>query len=175
VRRALASSEYNVRRSQCEEAVSILSAHLPGIRTLRDVSPEAFEGLAYHLPIVLRRRAQHVIEECQRVLQGADFLKRGDVQAFGRLIQRSHTSARHLYEVSIPELDLLAETAWQAEGCYGARLTGAGFGGCVVILAETKAAKRIKRILQEAFGSTYERDLDVFETSASQGVQVMGV
>lgn len=175
MRRALASSEYNVRRSQCEEAVSILSAYLPGIRTLRDVSLQSFEGVARHLPVVLRRRARHVIEECQRVLNGAAFLKAGDVQAFGRLIRHSHASARDLYEVSIPELDLLAETAWKVDGCYGARLTGAGFGGCVVILAETKATVRTKRILQEAYASTYARSLHVFETSASQGAQVMDV
>jgi galactokinase len=175
VRRALASSEYNVRRSQCEEAVSILSAFLPGIRTLRDVLPQDFPGVAHHLPVVLRRRAQHVIEECRRVLQGAAFLKAGDVQAFGHLIRRSHASARDLYEVSIPELDLLAETAWGVEGCHGARLTGAGFGGCVVILAEKGATTRIKRVLQDAYASTYERSLHIFETSASQGVQVVGV
>jgi galactokinase len=175
VRRALASSEYNVRRSQCEEAVSILNGYLPGIRTLRDVSPQVFEGLAQHLPVVLRRRAQHVIEECQRVLQGASFLKAGDVKAFGGLIRRSHASARDLYEVSIPELDLLAETAWKVRGCYGARLTGAGFGGCVVILAEKNATERIKDSLQNAYASTYERSLHVFETNASQGVQVMEV
>ena len=173
VRRELATSEYNVRRSQCDEAVATLKAFLPGIRTLRDVSQEDFEMTAHHLPILLRRRAQHVIEECQRVLQGADLLKRGDVAAFGRLIRRSHISARDLYEVSIPELDLLAATAWQVEGCYGARLTGAGFGGCIVVLAEAEAVDDVAAKLRQQYQAVYSRTPRIFTTKAADGVRVM--
>ena len=175
IRRALAASEYNVRRSQCEEAVSILRAHLPGIRSLRDVAPEDFERLAHYLPIVLRKRAQHVVEECQRVLEGARFLREGDVESFGAQIRRSHISARDLYEVSIPELDLLAATAWQTEGCYGARLTGAGFGGCVVALVEAAAVAGVERALKQAYRTGFSRELTVFRTTPSVGVQVADV
>lgn len=173
VRRALASSEYNVRRSQCEDAVNILKSHLPGIRTLRDVAPEDFERLAHHLPIVLRRRAQHVIEECRRVLDGAQYLQRGEIAAFGRLIRHSHISARDLYEVSIPELDLLAANAWQVDGCYGARLTGAGFGGCVVILAHVDAVEEIGLWLQQTYEAAFARTLRIFSTKASDGARVL--
>ena len=173
VRRELANSEYNVRRSQCDEAVELLKSHLPSIRTLRDVSLEAFELNAHHLPIVLRRRAQHVIEECNRVLRGAELLKQGNVTAFGRLIRQSHISARDLYEVSIPELDLLAATAWQIEGCCGARLTGAGFGGCVVVLTEAWAADRVADSLRDAYQATYSREPRIFSTRAADGARVI--
>lgn len=172
IRRALAGSEYNVRRRQCDEAVETLRPYLPSIQTLRDVSPEQFERNAHRLPILLRRRAQHVVEECHRVLQGGKRLKDGDVPAFGRLIRQSHVSARDLYEVSIPELDLLAATAWQTAGCYGARLTGAGFGGCIVVLAEVPAVNKISDRLCEAYQQEYGRTPRIFETIAADGVQV---
>lgn len=174
IRRELASSEYNVRRRQCEEAVSILAGHLPDIRTLRDVSPRALELNAHHLPLTLRRRAQHVVNECRRVLKGAECLKQGQVAAFGRLIEESHRSARDLYEVSIPELDLLAATAWSVDGCYGARLTGAGFGGCIVVLADSGAEASIRQALEDAYQDAFGKAPRIFSTQAADGAGVIG-
>ncbi|MBN1811896.1 MAG: galactokinase, partial [Anaerolineae bacterium] len=134
VRRQLASSEYNVRRAQCEEAVSVLSEYLPGIRALRDVNSDDLERFKRHLPEVIYRRARHVVADNERVLQAAEALREGDVTTVGVLMKACHISLRDDYEVSSPELDVLAEAAWEAEGCYGARLTGAGFGGCAVAL-----------------------------------------
>lgn len=173
IRRALANTEYNVRRRQCEEAVAILKQFLPEIKTLRDVTPEQFELTAHHLPILLRRRAQHVVEECRRVLQGAELLKRGEVVRFGQLIRQSHISARDLYEVSIPELDFLAATAWQSAGCYGARLTGAGFGGCIIVLANAAATDRLAATLRQAYEQGYGRTPRIFATKAAPGVAVV--
>lgn len=173
IRRELASSEYNVRRRQCEEAVSVLAGHLPGVRTLRDVSPRALELNAHRLPLTLRRRAQHVVNECQRVLKGAECLKQSQVAAFGRLIEESHRSARDLYEVSIPELDLLAATAWNVDGCYGARLTGAGFGGCIVVLAASDAEASLRQALEDAYQDAFGRTPQIFSTHASDGARVV--
>lgn len=175
VRRELAGSEYNVRRQQCEEAVEGLRPYLPGIEALRDVTPEAFALYAHRLPMTLRRRAQHVVEECARVLTGAAALRRGDVAAFGETIRRSHASSRDLYEVSIPELDLLAATAWQTGGCYGARLTGAGFGGCVAVLAESEAAPAVEGALRAAYYQEFGRKLNLFQTGVAAGAQVESV
>lgn len=172
IRRALATSEYNVRREQCEKAAAILQSYLPAVQTLRDVSPHQFELIAHHLPILLRRRAQHVVEECHRVLKGAALLKEGRVNEFGRLIRHSHISARDLYEVSIAELDVLAATAWQCEGCYGARLTGAGFGGCVVVLADALAVDDIAARLKEVYEQEFDRTPRMFQTRAADGVQL---
>ena len=173
IRRALASTEYNVRRSQCEEAVAILKESLPEIHTLRDVTPHEFEMNAHRLPLLLRRRAQHVVEECRRVLEGAELLRQGDVASFGGLLRDSHASARDLYEVSIPELDLLAATAWQVDGCYGARLTGAGFGGCIVVLASAEATERIVSALRQAYQASVGRVPRIFETRAAEGASVL--
>lgn len=175
IRRELAGSEYNVRRAQCEEAVSVLASYVPGIRTLRDVSPRDLELNAHHLPPILRRRAQHVVNECRRVLEGAERLKQGQVAAFGRFIDESHMSARDLYEVSIPELDVLAATAWQVDGCFGARLTGAGFGGCVVILAQSHVEKRLRQALEEAYQRIFARTPTVFSTRAADGARVISL
>ena len=172
VRRELAGSEYNVRQEQCQEAVERLQPYLPDIQALRDVTPEAFALHAHRLPITLRRRAQHVVEECGRVLGGAEALRHGDLAAFGELIRRSHASSRDLYEVSIPELDLLAATAWQTSGCYGARLTGAGFGGCVVVVAEATAAPAVEDALRSAYRQEFSRDLNLFQTRVAAGAQV---
>ena len=173
IRRELANSNYNERRRQCEAAVAGLRPYLPGIRALRDVSPEEFALYAHRLEPVLRRRAQHVVEECGRVLAGAVALRAGDVVAFGRAIRRSHASSRDLYEVSIPELDVLAAIAWQTPGCYGARLTGAGFGGCVAVLAQATLADAISYAMQVAYQEEFGRDLTVFSVQAADGAAVI--
>lgn len=169
VERQLAGSAYNTRRAECAEAVAVLQRFRPDITALRDVSPAQLENLAHHLPLPLRRRAQHVVEECARVLEGAADLRRGDVARFGRKLILSHISLRDLYEVSIPELDVLAASAWQTPGCYGARLTGAGFGGCVVALAAAEAAETVADQMRQAFEQTFGRIPTIFTTQAAPG------
>ena len=133
-KRELVDSEYNIRRAQCEEAVSLLKTHLPGIRALRDVTAADFRRYGYTLPPTVRRRAEHVVMENSRVLESVDALRHGKLSLFGRLMNQSHESLRDLYEVSCRELDVLAEAAWRCQGVYGSRMTGAGFGGCTVSL-----------------------------------------
>ncbi len=170
VRRELAASEYNRRRQQCEEAVRILSAHLPDIRALRDVSPEDFARLQYHLPELLRKRTRHVVSENARVLAAAAALQRGDLPHLGQAMRLCHQSLRDDYEVSAPELDLLAETAWQVPGCYGARLTGAGFGGCVIALTTPQAVDGLTAALQSAYQTRFDRRPTVTVCHSADGV-----
>src|SRR5690606_41127914 len=108
-----------------------------------------------------------------RVLEGGRLLQQGDVEAFGVLIRGSHASSRDLYEVSILELDVLAATAWQQPGCYGARLTGAGFGGCVVVLAQTEAVPAITAAMTEAYEAEFGRLPSIFTTRAAEGARVV--
>jgi galactokinase len=169
VERALASSEYNLRRRQCEEAVRLLQEFLPHVRSLRDVGIEQFELHAHYLPLELRRRAQHVVEECARVLTGVEALRRRDMSAFGLLVRKAHISLRDLYEVSIPELDILAATAWQVPGCYGARLMGAGFGGSVLVVSDSEAVAGVQEALGEAFARYFGRTPTVFACQAADG------
>lgn len=173
VRRRLVDLDYNDRRQECSQAVDGLRPHLPGIRTLRDVTRADFELHAHRLPVTLRRRAQHAVEECRRVRDGAAALSRGDLAAFGHLIRRSHESTRDLYEVSIPEIDLLAASAWATDGCYGARLVGGGFGGCVVVLAEASAVDTVRQAMIDAFEEDFGRTPPILSCTIAEGAQVM--
>ncbi len=138
VKHTLASSEYNRRRADCEEAVRILSGAIPGIRALRDVSLAQLESHKSLLPEIVYRRALHVISENGRVIEMADSLKHGEIATCGRLMAESHESLRHLYEVSCAELDLMVELANKRKGILGARMTGGGFGGCTINLVESR-------------------------------------
>ncbi|HVN56335.1 MAG TPA: galactokinase [Anaerolineaceae bacterium] len=173
VRRSLANSAYNERRAACEQAVALLQPYLPGVTTLRDVTPEEFNRLADHLPELVRKRARHVVEECARVDEAIQCLDRGDGAAFGRLMFAGHASLRDLYEVSIPELDLLVELAGSLPGCLGARLTGAGFGGCTVNLVEEQHAEEFIQRLAAGYRAP-GREAQVYLCRASRGAHIRG-
>lgn len=169
VRRSLATSAYNERRAACEEAVERLRPHLPGIQALRDVSVENFSRLAHLLPEVVRRRAQHVVDEIARVEHAVKALKRADVALFGQLMLEGHRSLRDLYEVSTPELDFLVDFAARQPGCWGARLTGAGFGGCTINLVQREWVEPFVRNLQEAYQREVGLNAEVYVCLASAG------
>ncbi|MCS7223293.1 MAG: galactokinase [Armatimonadetes bacterium] len=139
--RALAASEYNIRRSQCQEAVQHLSQLLgKPLRSLRYVSLEDINRHFFDLPDPVGRRARHVVTENQRVLDFVSALKANDLKLAGSLLLQSHQSLRDDYEVSCPELDAMVEAIMSCDGAYGARLTGAGFGGaCITMVDATKA------------------------------------
>jgi galactokinase len=147
-RRGLADSAYNERRAQCAEGARRL-----GVATLRDLDVESFEAQARQLPPLLRRRCRHVVHENDRTVRTVKALRRGDTAAAGRLMNASHTSLRDLYEVSCDELDLMAALAQSQPGCRGARMTGAGFGGCVVALVDRDAVESF----HQTVGTLYER------------------
>jgi galactokinase len=136
---SLAATEYNLRRAQCEEAVRILAEAIPSrsITALRDVTVADLERHADKLSKLLLRRAWHVVSENERVLAAADALRSADLTTLGKLLYASHTSLRDDYQVSSAELDAIVEIASQAEGVYGARMMGAGFGGSALILVRT--------------------------------------
>ncbi len=173
VRRRLAGAEtgYNDRPTECHEAVEQLRPYLPEIRALRDVSEEDYVRHSHHLSMALRRRVRHVVEECRRVRDGAEALRRGDVDAFGELVRQSHLSSRDLYEVSIPELDVLAASAWSVEGCYGARMMGGGFGGCVAAMVEDAAVDAVRTTMMVAFEEEFGRRPEVFTCRVAAGAR----
>lgn len=172
VRRSLATSAYNERRASCEEAVRLLQKDLPGITALRDVTPGEFSRLADQLPEVIRKRARHVVEECARVEKAVKLLEAGDAVGFGQLMYEGHASLRDLYEVSCPELDTLVELASRLPGCLGARLTGAGFGGCTVNLVEENKAADFVYELKSRYQQAKGKQGDVYLCRASQGPTV---
>jgi len=170
VRRALAGSEYRVRRSQCEEAVRLLQPVLPSIRALRDVSEEDLERYGHLLPEVVRRRARHVVSENQRVLDAVAALREANLERVGELFVASHRSLRDDYEVSSPELDAMVEAALEVPGCFGARLTGAGFGGCTVSLVRADAVDDFVFRLARSYQDRTGRKATVYVTRAADGV-----
>jgi galactokinase len=152
-RRGLVDSAYNERRSQCEAA-----ARFFGVRALRDVDLATSSARSSELDPVTRRRARHVVTENARTLAAADALSSGDLRTVGALMNESHVSLRDDFEVSRRELDEMVRIAGAQPGCYGARMTGAGFGGCAVALVEAARAedfvRAVARDYQNAVGLT---------------------
>jgi galactokinase len=134
VRRALATSAYNERRQACERAVAAVRRLDPSVRALRDVDQAMLECGRGLMDEVAFRRASHVVAENARPAKLAAAFARGDLPDAGRLMLDSHASLRDLYDVSCRELDTLVSVSMAQDGCHGARLTGAGFGGCIIAL-----------------------------------------
>jgi galactokinase len=151
VPRTLAGSAYNDRRAECESALTALRLAQPDLRALRDVTPELLATEEGRLKDVELRRARHVVSENQRVLHAAAALRADDIEAFGRLMRASHASLRDDYEVSGPELDAIVDIAVETDGVFGARLTGAGFGGCAVALVAADLAEHAAGTITERY------------------------
>lgn len=156
VRRELALGAFNERVRQCGEAFDHLKRFQPGATCLRDIRQEVFEERRREMSPVAARRAEHVIHEVARTFAARDALLRNDLVGLGAEMSRAHTSLRDLFEVSAPELDQLVQSAVACEGVLGARLTGAGFGGCAVVLlrrgAEAELRERLTVDFERRFG-----------------------
>ena len=136
-KRSLADSKYNERRDECEKALRILREYLPDITCLADVLPEQFEKYSKYIEnIDVRKRAEHVIYENERVIKSKEALIKNDIFTFGVLMNKSHDSLRDLYKVTCKELDTLVDEARKIDGVLGSRMTGAGFGGCTVSIVK---------------------------------------
>jgi galactokinase len=170
IERTLAGSAYNQRRAECDQAVEILKQQLPGIKALRDVTSEQLQAHGHLLSPVVRQRARHVISENERVIAGVSTLQAGNVAEFGRLMNASHASLRDDYAVSIPEMDALVAAAQRVSGCYGSRLTGAGFGGCTVSLVANDAVERFRHEVAAAYLANTGRSATIYVTQAADGV-----
>ena len=153
VRRTLTSGAYNERRAACESAVTAIKAVDPTIRALRDVDAPLLEQAKGRMSDIVFRRARHVVAENLRPVLMADALRQGDLAAAGALMSASHASLRDLYEVSCPELDLLAGIAREHDACFGARMTGAGFGGCAVALVDRAGSEAFAAATVASYGA----------------------
>ncbi|XP_034360358.1 galactokinase [Arvicanthis niloticus] len=166
VRHSLGSSEYPIRRRQCEEVAQAL-----GKESLREVRMEELEAGRELMSKEGFRRARHVVSEIRRTAQAAAALSRGDYKAFGRLMVESHYSLRDDFEVSCPELDQLVEAALSVPGVYGSRMTGGGFGGCTVTLLEASVAPLVVHHMQEQYSGT----ATFYLSQAADGAQVLSL
>ncbi|MBE1443582.1 galactokinase [Paenibacillus sp. OAS669] len=158
-KRGLVDSAYNERRSQCEQAVKDLQQQFPELTLLGQLNLEQFNAYQHLIPDeTVRKRARHVVEEIDRVLQSMKVLEKGDLEAFGQLMIGSHNSLRDLYEVTCLELDVMVEEALKIPGVLGSRMTGAGFGGCTVSLVHEDSVdtfiEQVGRVYKEKTGLT---------------------
>ena len=166
--RSLIHSKYNERKHECETALQKIKTTKPEIQNLCEADILWLDVLSDE---VLKRRARHVISEQLRVNEAVKVLEMNDLSTFGRLMNASHTSLKNDYEVSGIELDTLAETAQQIKGCLGARMTGAGFGGCAIALVHSTAVDELINKVSEKYFSVTGSQCEIYECQVSDGVR----
>jgi galactokinase len=170
-RRELADSKYNERRSECEQALAELQK-VVHIESLGDLTEEQFEEHKHVITNeVVRKRAKHAVYENRRTLRALEELEQGNLSQFGRLIDESHCSLRDDYEVTGKELDTLVEAAWAQTGVVGARMTGAGFGGCAIAIVEKNEVERFIANVGESYEDTIGYEATFYVASIGDGAR----
>jgi galactokinase len=172
-KRSLASSGYNVRRQQCETGVGILQKHNPGLKSLRDVSLGFLNEHRNEMEPIIFQRCEYVVEENGRVQQACEDLHRNDFRSFGQLMYRSHAGLRDGYQVSSPDLDFLVEAASSIDGVLGARMMGAGFGGCTINLVEQKGVENFVDRMKEHYRRRSGKPNNVYVTHIQSGTGLL--
>ncbi|MBV7387884.1 galactokinase [Pasteurellaceae bacterium TAE3-ERU1] len=169
VKHDLVSGEYNTRRQQCEKAAEFF-----GVKALRDVSVAEFKAKEQELVALdkdVGKRARHVVSENQRVLDAVQALENGDLATLGKLMGQSHDSMRDDFEITVPEIDYLVELAQEAIGNEGgARMTGGGFGGCIVALAPADKVENVREHIAKHYRARFGKGETFYVCHASQGV-----
>ena len=166
----LASSEYNVRRDQCNEGVDLISKKFPFIFSLRDVSISLLEECKQLLPVIIYNRCLYVVEENNRVLAMCNALQESDYFRVGELLYESHEGLQHLYEVSCKELDELVEIAKNTPGVLGARMMGGGFGGCTLQIVHNSSVNRFVAIIQKEYYEKHHKQENIIIAELTKGV-----
>ncbi len=172
VKRELASSEYNKRRAECEKGVEILQQWKKGISSLRDVTLEDFKKYEAELPNITQKRCKYVVEENRRVENAVSALMAKDLDTFGILMNASHAGLRDKYEVSCDELNVLTEIAYDIDGVIGARMTGAGFGGCTVNLVEKGSVDELRERIMTEYPNRTKIDPDIYVCNVGDGARI---
>jgi galactokinase len=173
VSHSLASSEYNLRRQQCEAGVAILQQYYPDVLSLRDVQLSQLEA---HREIIEKtdyKRCCFIVRENQRLLDGCHFLKQHNLYAFGQLMYASHAGLSREYEVSCPESDFLVNTIQQLPGVKGARQMGGGFGGCIITLVEKNFTQSFIPEIQKKYEIQFAKTPDCYIMNISEGAHIL--
>jgi galactokinase len=173
VSHTLASSEYNIRRQQCEEGIAILKKHYPDITSLRDIEPAQLLQHKDELPPIVYDRCSYVVYEKERVLASCEALKKNDLTTFGKLMFATHDGLSRLYSVSCTELDFLVECAAHITGVAGARMMGGGFGGCTINIVQADAVENFTQKIQAAFTNLFKKTPDVYVTQIEDGAKII--
>ena len=167
----LVESKYNVRRQEVETALKLIREKLP-VNCLAEITPKQFAEVKYLLSGVVAKRAEHVVNECDRVQKAVEALKKGDIVELGRLLNESHYSLRDLYEVTGKELDMLSDLARKEADCLGSRMIGAGFGGCTISIVKKTAVEGFIRRVGRAYRDAIGYSASFYETSIEDGITV---
>jgi galactokinase len=165
----LASSDFNLRRSSCEEGLAFFQKQHSGVTSLRDVDGALFEKYKQNLPVPIANRVRHVLTENDRVLQATDALAKQDFKRLGELMYASHESLQHDYEVSCPELDFLVDLSRQNPAVLGSRMMGGGFGGCTLNLIHSTAVERFISESAEAYSRRFGIQLVAYPVQIGSG------
>jgi len=173
VKHELPTGDYATRLKECQEGVAVFAKDHPGVKALRDVSLRQLEEAKDKLPQLIYRRCRHVIGENHRCTETAKLLGRQEYEDVGKLMVQSHNSLRDDYQVSCAELDFLVAEAMNVKGVYGARMTGAGFGGCIVALTQPRAADALQAHLKKTYKAKFHIDPVAFVTTATAGASVL--
>ncbi|THU41594.1 galactokinase [Niastella caeni] len=173
VSHSLASSEYNVRRQQCEEGIAILQKHYPNVTSLRDIEPAQLLQHKEELPPIVFDRCSYVVYEKERLLKGCEALTNNDLATFGKMMFATHEGLSKKYSVSCTELDFLAEFAQQIPGVVGARMMGGGFGGCTINIVQAEAVEPFTQKIQAAFNGLFKQTPEVYVTQIEDGVKII--
>jgi len=174
VKHALASSEYNTRRQECEQGVAVLRQYYPAVQTLRDATLEQLHAHRAELGPTVHQRCRFVVEENLRVEATCRSLAAGDLAAVGHQLYASHAGLRDDYAVSCPELDALVELAQAAPGVFGARMMGGGFGGCTINLVATNHVESFIQQVGAAYEKQFGRPLETYNVTIVAGVGTAG-
>jgi len=169
VKHDLASGEYAKRRKECEQGVEFFRRENPQIKSLRDVTTKMLDGAQGKLPDIIFRRCRHVVSENLRTEQAAAALAQKRYEQFGELMVQSHNSLRDDYQVSAEELDYLVAESMKIKGVYGARMTGGGFGGCIVALTQPNAVDTLTSHLNQTYPHKFKKTPTIFATTATAG------
>ena len=165
VKRGLVDSEYNLRRQQCEQGASLL-----GVSSLREATMEMLEGAKAHMPEVVYRRAKHIVTENARTLAASQALKTGDIETVSEAMAQSHISMRDDFEITVRPIDYLVEIIGEVLGkSGGVRMTGGGFGGCVVALVPTDKVEAVKQVVADKYSDETGYSADIYVCTATQG------
>lgn len=173
VRHELSGGEYAQRRQQCEAGVAFFQKSDPKIKALRDVTLDQLQSAKGSLDELVYRRCRHVITENARTTEAAASLSARRYERMGELMVQSHASLRDDYEVSCAELDFLSAEAMKVRGVYGARMTGGGFGGCIVALVQPRAVETLKQTLTASYQEKFGIAPVIFSTTATAGATVV--
>lgn len=171
VKHKLANGSYNVRRQESEDALEDLKK-VVDIKTLGDLDEEGFEKYKGAIRDEVRtRRAKHAVYENQRTIKAVAALQRGDLEAFGHLMNEAHISMRDDYEASCEEVDILAEEAWKLPGVIGSRITGGGFGGCTVSIVKNDYVDNFTRALRDVYKERTGLEAEFYIVDAGDGAR----